>query len=326
MSLTPSKRMAAEDFLLPPSEANLLSPGANADLLQALNIEAGRLMSDQFSPLPDGVEVGRRASEVSAVRESLPLSPLRSPLASVGEEGINNNNDDFGYPLGGDDYAAPIMDQELDAGAPVSDQLQQLPISPPQSAAKRPKRRSRPNTASVVLDEETELEHLHNTLPTIAAQKKNAKATLLSLLNKPLASEDAFADLFNDIVLSSPAARRQEQQEQSEEQMHTDLVEQPHEEEIQLQEDFGGEEMMPMMEDDTEYAPAAVQEAPHIEAAVSSEDLAIDSFPFSLQAYLTGMNRRKACQVFFQVLAGCNNREYRAAQSEPYAPISLTQF
>lgn len=329
MSLTPSKRLA-EDQLLPlMSESNLLSPGANADLLKALQIEAGRLMSDnrpmseQFSPLPEGVEVGRRVSEVSAARESLPISPLRSPLGAVEEIG----GDDFGLPLG-DDGDYPPLPMEENA-APASDNaLPQLPISPPQSAAKRPRRRPRTSAAALVMDEETELSHLHNSLPQIV-QKKNAKAKLLSLLSRPLASEDVFADLFNDITLSSPARHSKplssltEQQPEAEEQM---------EEQEKMEEDvFGGEDIAPMMMEDEDYTslqPEKAQSPAALVGAVadSAEDLVIPAFPFNLQTYLMGVNRRKASQIFFKVLAGCNNSEFRAVQSEPFGPISLIQF
>lgn len=322
MSLTPSKRVAEE----PISESNLLSPAANADLLKALQIEGGRLMSDhQFSPLPEGVEVGRRASDMSAVRDSLPLSPLRSPLGVVGEEEPQINGDDFGLALGDDGDYAPLGADEN--AAPISDNALQLPISPPQSAAKRPRRRPRSTTAAapaVVMDEETELSQLYNSLPQIAVQKRNAKSKLLTLLNRTLASEDAFADLFNDIALSSPhknnnnSIEAMEKQQQEEMEITERLV---NEEQMQ----FGGEEMaVSLIMEDADYV--IEPEQPIVSQTFTEKsDFEFPSLPFNLQAYMSGVSRRRACQIFFKVLSGCTNGEFRAEQTDPFTPITISQ-
>jgi hypothetical protein len=336
MSLTPTKRSNLDDE----DEASkhnaaiadtVLSPAANAELLNAFNIETGRLKSDMgLSPLPEGIEVGRRASEMSPDKGDellLPMSPLRSSLVAqeqadlMADWGANENNLLTGLGEEGGDYA----------------QQQELPLlSPPQSVTK-PKRNKKPRQtpsalqkSAILMDDLTELSGIQNaSLPVpLKNRKAAAKKDLMTLLNQPLGSDHLFADLFNEITLSSPQKRPITPEEQ---------IEQVPVEETQHimnedEKDWGVFEEPIRFE---EVPEEIIQEPPVIqpsqqESEVQDNDLSFiaNEFPFDLSLHIreSKMTRHQAASTFFNVLLGACNNEYRPVQKRPFDQIILENY
>ena len=335
MSLTPTKRTISDDgdvtFKNNAGVADIvLSPAANAELFNALNIEAGRLKSDMgMSPLPEGIEVGRRVSELSPARGEelvLPMSPLRSSLAAQEQAdllvdwGANDNNNLTGLGEDGD------ADQQNELELPL--------LSPPQSVTK-PKRSKRPRQTSssappsILMDDETELTNTMNaSLPLpLRVRKAVAKKDLMTLLNQPLGSDHLFADLFKEITLSSPQRRpitpeepNIEQQPPAEEAMNGDEVYwgQP-EENIRYEED---------QERQMDQEQQLQQQQEGTEPLANELTFAVEELPFDLTSFMigSGMTRRQAASTFFNVLLGACNNEYRPVQIQPFGQIILENF